>query len=170
MGARLVLFLIVTCGLCLAAWAGESADKSADKSKIEEILLWKVSEDLKLKPAEEESFAKLYRDLSRQRRVAAVRVESLLPQIAKRQSELIAGSLRDDAPLERLLSQYRDALSAYQGVNILEFDQLKKNLGGRRFARYLTLKAEIADRLKQLLSKPEATPPIKTVPKVIEEK
>ncbi len=168
MKARLLylwLMAIVVISFCWPgslALASEATEKmTQNRNKIEELFIWKISDELKLSIKEEKKFSDLFRDLNQKKM-----------SLGQQQDEMISLMAIKTNDKERLkfLNQYRLQLVEYSKIQIREFDELKKILGPERFAKYLNVKRELTNKVKILLTeksekKNSDLPP----PKVIEE-
>lgn len=127
----------------------------AKKNSVEDIFIWKVSDELKLSPQEEKKFADIHRDLNKQK--------------AELQTSL---SILSYEKKSDTLKKYKSTLIEYNNLSIKEFDKIKGLLGEKRFLEYLSLKQDINTKLKSLVLgeevkvKPSKLPP----PQIIEEK
>jgi hypothetical protein len=119
-----------------------SAD-SKERSRLEDLFIWKVSEELKLQPAEEVKFTETIRALNIDKKKAAEQLDDASRGLSQASSK---------ASAEKALVRYRKTLGAYQSVQLKELDRLKTLLGSERLARYIVVKNEITEKLKVLLS------------------
>ena len=155
-------YLIVL--LTLATFTPPTFVQALEKrNKVEEFLIWKLSDELKLTAKEEKEFTEIIKKLNAQKaeqnRILQDSIEKMKKASEKNRSEELA--------------RYRKALTAYNHVSEEEFDELKPLLGNERLAQYLYIKQDLAARIKSMLITPEANGKAKPTlpqPKLIEEK
>ena len=134
----------------------KSPDKSPDKTpekpaehraelRLEELFIWKASEELKLPPLQEQKFTDIIHKLGVRKRNAA--------EILNRVSREL-DSVKTKLEAEHSLKRYHEALKEYQAIQLAEFDQLKSLFGAEKLARYIVVKTELSEKLKTLLSAP----------------
>jgi predicted nucleic acid-binding Zn-ribbon protein len=114
--------------------------------RLEDLFIWKVSDELKLSAVEEEEFASQLRALNTKRKKLNDEIENLLKEmgelsLAQKESEL-PKKLRD---YERKIKQYSD-------TQVEEIKQVEKVLGVRRAAVYFSLKNDLVFKIRQSLS------------------
>lgn len=151
--------LLIPILFCLPLHA-QSAAPTVKKNSVEDIFIWKVSDELKLTATEEKKFADIHRDLNKQKIQLSARLQDLSfqskdnPQLPKSKA------------LE-VIKDYRKTLIAYNNLSLQELDKMKSLLGDKKFLDYLAIKQDINLKLKSLVqSKPSQLPP----PQIIEEK
>lgn len=139
------------------------------KNSVEDIFIWKVSDELKLSAAEEKKFADIHRELNKQKMQLSAQLQKLSfqskenPQLPKSRATVI-------------IQDYKKTLIAYNNLSLQELDKMKTLLGEIKFLDYLAIKQDINLRLKSLVlgnekgedlkPKPTKLPP----PQIIEEK
>ena len=135
------------------------------KNSVEDIFIWKVSDELKLSATEEKKFADIHRDLNKQKMQLAAQLQKLSfqskenPQLPKSRATVI-------------IKDYKKTLMAYNNLSVQELDKMKALLGDIKFLDYLAIKQDINLKLKSLVlgedskPKPAKLPP----PQIIEEK
>lgn len=122
------------------------AAAKGERNKIEELFIWKASEELKLPPKEEQAFTDIIRELNSRRRVASEQMEA-----ANRDLE----TAKTAAEADRALKTHRAVLKDIQAIQMNELDRLGKLLGPERLARYIVVKNSLTERLKNLISAPQ---------------
>lgn len=131
------------------------------KNKIEELFIWKISDELRLSTKEEKTFTDLFRELNQKKMDIGHHQDEMITRLS------LATKEKDR---NQLLAEYRQQLAEYNKIQTREFDELKKLLGPERVAKYLFVKRELTNKVKTLLAeksekKESELPP----PKVIEE-
>ena len=157
------LLSLMLMSLSLAARADQKlAEKMTNsKNKIEELFIWKISDELRLSTKEEKNFTDLFRDLNQKKMDIGHHQDEMITRLS------LATKEKDR---NQLLAEYRQQLAEYNKIQTREFDELKKLLGPERVAKYLFVKRELTNKVKTLLAeksekKESELPP----PKVIEE-
>lgn len=128
------------------------------RNKVEELFIWKISDELKLTVPEEKKLADYVRDLNRRR----FRVNEDI--------QLTLKKLSSNKDREKILSEHRKLLKSYSDLSIEEADRIQKILGVDKAAQYFVLKNDLTNRLKSMLATPDKknAEPL-APPKVIEE-
>lgn len=135
----------------VAPQATPAIDKAAkERARIEELFIWKASEELKLSASDETKFTEIIRNFNTRRRAANVKMDEALSTL---------GKVKTKAEAEKALTQHRSALREMQSLQTGEIDQLKPLLGAQKLAQYLVVKNSILEKLKVLLSAPTPTAP-----------
>lgn len=162
MKSRFVLILfLASCSLSSSvAHAADGANQ--ERSRLDDLFIWKASEELKLPPEQEQKFTEIINDLNSRKRKATEKMEDAIRRL---------GAVRSRAEADKALAVHREALKEYQAVQTAELDRLKPLLGSEKLARYLVVKSELTEKLKQLLSSPKPTE-VKSdaAPKPVEQK
>ena len=152
------------------------ADIQQNRSRMEELFIWKVSDALELPPKIETKFAQTYKRLTQERNDIAAKLEKIVEQINKTLSAPTPPdktSPQNDKQLKNLVEEYRKLMTQYGKIQLDEIEKINNLLGPKRFAQYLILKHQLTQKLKTLLSTPTPEKPSHgeplTEPKVIEE-
>lgn len=135
------------------------------RNQLEELLVWKMSDELKLNTQEEKKFTDIVKDINKRKSQFTQELQASLDKMSK------AATIKEK-DLE--LGRYRKSLQSYGRMSEEEFDKLKTLLGSERMVQYLQIKQDLTNRIKSMLVNPESTP-AKTAkplpqPKLIEEK
>jgi hypothetical protein len=146
--------LIYFLSLSTAVGAVES------RNKVEELFIWKISDELKLSVPDEKSLSDLLRGLNQRRAQVNEELQATLKKMAT------ATTQKDR---EKVLNEHRKLLKSYSDLSIEEVDRIQKMLGSEKAAQYFVLKNDLTNRLKSMLATPENRPAQKLgPPKVIE--
>ncbi len=133
------------------------------RNQLEELLIWKMSDELKLTAQEEKKFSEVLRRLNDRKSILNNSLKDSLVKLKQSSSK----------EQEKELKRYRQVLSDYNRLSLEEFDSLQPLLGAERMIKYLDIKQDLANRIKSMLLAPESTPTKNKklpAPKVIEEK
>lgn len=133
------------------------------RNRVEELFIWKVSDELKLSVPEEKSFAEMIKGLNQRRSLVNESLQDILKQLSESKTT---------KEKEKLLSDQKRQLRNYNELSLEEADRVQKLFGIDRAAQYFVLKNDLTNRLKTVLASPEKTTPPKKLgpPQVIEEK
>ncbi|AZZ37726.1 hypothetical protein CIK05_13275 [Bdellovibrio sp. qaytius] len=148
-----------------------SADRAPTpkKNSVEDIFIWKVSDELNLSATEEKKFADIHRELNKQKMQLAAQMQQIsfkskeYPQLSK--SKAI-----------EIIKEYKKTLMAYNNLSVQELEKMKALLGDKKYLDYLAIKQDINLRLKSLVlgndkNEDSKTKPLKLPPpQIIEEK
>ncbi len=134
---------------------------SESRNKVEELFIWKISDELKLSVPEEKSLSDLIRGLNERR----THVNEGLQEALKKMS-----SAQTVGEREKILVEHRKLLKSYSDLSLEEADRVQKLFGAEKATRYFVLKNDLTNRLKSMLASPEPKAAQKLgPPKVIEE-
>jgi hypothetical protein len=157
-------FFIILFTFIFLSLQAIAADKPAvKKNSVEDIFIWKVSDELKLSASEEKKFADIHRDLNRKKFDLSVQLQKL----SKNSDAAVS-----KAKASEVIKNYKKTLIEYNNLSVQELDKVKELLGDQRFLEYLAIKQDINQKLKSLVLgeetklKPSKLPP----PQIIEEK
>src|SRR4051812_48107016 len=100
-----------------------SLGQSQNKSKIEDLLIWKIAEDLKLNVKEEKSLSEIIKSISSKKQIANGRLEELIQQMPRLATEL---------EKTKALSDYKKQLKTINELSVQEIDQIQKALGSEK--------------------------------------
>jgi vacuolar-type H+-ATPase subunit I/STV1 len=114
-----------------------------DKSnRMEEILVWKLSEELKLNGRDEKKVSELIRQLNEEKSQRATEIEALQIQMS---AELSASEAKN------LLRNYQRALKAYNQISVDEIQRVQKILDPQKSMRYFAVKGGLSQRIRAIL-------------------
>lgn len=134
------------------------------RNQLEELFIWKMSDELKLTSSEEKKFTEIVKNLNKKKAELNQSLQASIEQMGK------APTVKKK---EEELNHYRKDLQTFNRLSEDEIDQMKILLGVERTVRYLQFKQDIANRIKATLANPDS--PLKVEkkvlppPKVIEE-
>ena len=157
-----VLILIYAFHVRAEVTPTDDSKKEANKNYIEDIFIWKISDELKLSVQEEKAFTEIQKSLNKKKSELNKRIQDSL------------AALKDNAS-EADLKKHRQLLQEYNALVLQEFDSIKKALGAAKFTQYLKIKNELTNKMKSILagesaSKQNASNKALLAPKVIIEK
>lgn len=131
------LFLVFT--LIIFSAVGFAADEPAvKKSYLEDIFIWKISDELKLTAKQEQQFTEISRNLNRKKTELNRKIQDSIQHFGETTTE------------EQLVA-HKKLISDYNQVSIMEFEQIKKLLGNKKFVSYLKIKNDLTTKVKSIL-------------------
>lgn len=112
-----------------------------ERRRLEEVFIWKMSEELRLSVEIEATFAEAIRALNREKHSANSEVSQSLAALGKSKS-----------PKDRdlALKRYERAWRNYGELPIREVSRMRPILGSEKLGQYLVAKSQMAERLKAL--------------------
>lgn len=119
-----------------------------ERRRLEELFIWKMSEELKLPLEKEKPFAEAMRSLNREKAKANFEVTKSLDAITKAQA--LADPAKSRLAVEKAVKTYEKAVRSYGQLPIREVTKMRALLGADRLGRYLTAKAQMAEKLLAL--------------------
>lgn len=136
---------------------------TAKKTQLEELFIWKLSDELKLGPSEEKKFADLVRSLNQKKLEGTLKIEQITKEFL---------TAKSDKEKEAILKNLKQVYRNYNSLSLSELDEMKRLLGIQRLATYLEVKQELTAKVKSLLIQRKDEPQKKYLPppKIIEEK
>lgn len=127
--------------------------------RIQEIFIWKVSDQLDLNEKKEKELQDIVFTLSKQKRDASAEMSNLIEKIKQSSSVEEKG---------KLIVSYENALKKYNAANVYEINKLGKIFTTEQLAEYLVLKKELTEKLKMVLNQPRTDKKLRD-PKIIKE-
>lgn len=133
------------------------------RNQLEELFIWKVSEELKLSTHDEKKFTDTYRDLNHKKQILSLKIEMLTNKII---------GAKTDSERKKFYSSYRRTLEEYSQLAVSEFDKMNGIFGDKKMAKYLEIKTQITNKVKALILSPDKVSQEKKPippPKIIQE-
>lgn len=137
--------VIIFLGLPFVAHA-----QTQSKSRLEEFLIWKMSDELKLTAKEEKKFSQILKELNQKKNNLNQNLSSQLKSLSDSKTA---------AERKKNLKDYRKTLVDFNGVSVEELDKMQSLLGDERVIAYLQFKQDLGEKLKNMLTNPEAKEP-----------
>lgn len=119
--------------------------KKNPKNQVEDIFIWKISDELQLSAKQEKEFGDIHRQLNKKKSELTEQLKQLQTDHRKNQPPL--------SKLEQvqLIQKNKKILIQLNQLNIDEFESMKKLLGNEKFLSYLFLKQEINTKFKSMV-------------------
>jgi predicted transcriptional regulator len=155
-----ILIVIVVLGAGTHSFATSESD--IKKTQLEDIFIWKMSDELKLTAQQEKAFTELSKSLNKKKSELNKQIQDAVQNLGGKNQEAD-------------LLKYRKLINEYSQLSVKEFDSIKRLLGSEKFTEYLKIKYELTSKVKSILvgdkpadkkEQPVSLPP----PKVIVEK
>ena len=131
-GAILILISIFS----INAYSNNEAELK--KSHLEDIFIWKISDQLKLTANEEKQFTDINKALNKKKSELNKKIQEAVQNLTAEHSET-------------QLKAYKKLVQDYNQISISEFEDIKKLLGTKKFISYLKIKNELTTKLKSIL-------------------
>lgn len=141
------LFIFI---LLFQIFAVAQAPATNSKNRVDDLLIWKISEDLKLSTKEEKDLNEVLKMLSSKKAKINARLEESIQQLAK----------AAESEKNKMLQDYKKELKQLSEIAIEEVDKIQKVLGSDKAAKYLVIKSEVVNRIRTLMGaqdRPEST-------------
>ncbi len=158
-----IVFYILACAVSVNATVSSTVVK---RNSVEDIFIWKMSDELKLSAADEKKFSEIHKTLNRKK----IEIQNKINEISyfiKQEPTL------DKSRIKKAINEYRKTLNQYNYLSTEEVNKMIDLLGERKFLEYLSIKQDINQKLKSLVigddlqkNHVKPLPP----PKIIEEK
>lgn len=139
--AVLIFISLVSTFVC----ANTENTKKNPKNQVEDIFIWKISDELQLSAKQEKEFGEIHRQLNKKKSELTEQLKQLQTDHRKNQPPL--------SKLEQvqLIQKNKKILIQLNQLNIDEFESMKKLLGNEKFLSYLFLKQEINAKFKSMV-------------------
>jgi hypothetical protein len=124
----------------------EKIEKLEKKSKIDQLFLWKISEELKLSIKEEKLLSEILDDINSRHKKNSEEIQNLIANLGKESSNLELTKNNTKA-----LKNYLSLLSTQSKITQDEVQNIQKKLGAEKAARYLVLKNDFNSQVKNML-------------------
>lgn len=134
------LFILILVLFSFQAFAEEK------KNQLEELFIWKTSDELKLSTSEEKKFTDIVKSLNKRKAELNQSLHDSVDRLA---------TLKTTKEKETELGKYRKVLGTYNKISEEEYDKLKPILGTERLVQYLKIKQDLTGRIKSMLANPE---------------
>lgn len=115
-----------------------NSEVEAKKTHLEDIFIWKMSDELKLTAQEEKQFTEINKSLNKKKSEINKKIQDYVQNLKETDSELT-------------LKNYKKLIQEYNQITISEFDSIKKLLGTKKFINYLKIKNELTSKVKSIL-------------------
>ncbi len=132
---------IITLFLAASLFAVPSfalSESEIKKNQLEDIFIWKISDELKLTAQQEKTFTEVSKDLNRKKSELNRKIQECILKLKEKNQEAV-------------LQSYRKLMTEYNQLSLKEFDAIKKLLGSQKFAEYLQIKNELTSKVKSIL-------------------
>ena len=112
-------------------------------SKVEELFIWKMSEELDLSPKEEKNFSEKFRQLNSKKNELNAQLQRLVQNDS--------GTLTPVAAKD-FLKKYQNYLSSGNRIGLEEIETMTKILGPAKTVQYLRIKHDLSGKVRTLLN------------------
>ena len=131
----LALMIIICFSICSFSSSNEAEVK---KTHLEDIFIWKMSDELKLTAQEERQFTDINKQLNRKKSEINRKIQSSVQSLSEADSDIA-------------LKKHKKLIQEYNDLSVSEFESIKKLLGTKKFISYLKLKNELNSKVKSIL-------------------
>ena len=139
-------FFIALLILCFVSFHPVAAHA---KNNLEELIIWKLSDELKLPAETEKKFTEALRKYNDKKNEFSQIIEGQIQILRK---------VPSDKERQIWLERYRKTLVDFNAIILSEHDDIRKILGDEKFVKYLELKSDLSSRIKNLMLSKEQTP------------
>lgn len=138
--------LLITLLICLVSINAFSVSETeTKKTYLEDIFIWKISDELKLSAKEEKNFTEINKNLNKKKAELNKKIQDLSQELYQ-----VVDPTKSSAQLK--LGELRKLVLEYGQLSVREFDQVKKLLGSKKFVKYLQIKSELTNKVKSLIA------------------
>jgi len=124
-----------------------SATEQVEKQKrrLEDLFIWKISDELKLTIQEEKNVAELIRKTSELKNTNNARMNELIKKLSLNQSK-------------QSLNEHKKLMTEYHQINLNEVESIEKAIGFEKTIRYILVKNDLTQKVKSILATGEVAP------------
>ncbi len=133
------LLLILHLFFFIIPMAHAASDNDTKKTHLEDIFIWKISDELRLSVQEEKQFTEISKSLNRRKSEINKKIQDCIKKLNENSSQAD-------------LANYRKLLTEYNQLSVAEYDGIKKILGTKKFITYIKIKNELTSKLKSVLT------------------
>jgi predicted transcriptional regulator len=130
-----IISLIIS--ISLSAFANDNATE-ARKTHLEDIFIWKMSDELKLSAKEEKAFTEALKKLNKEKSELNKKIQMMADDLNENTSEAT-------------LKSYKKLIQDYNQCSIKEFESVQKILGNKKLVQYIKVKNELSNKMKSIL-------------------
>jgi hypothetical protein len=139
------VILVFISFVSIVVCANTENTKKNPKNQVEDIFIWKISDELQLSAKQEKEFGDIHRSLNKKKSEITEEIKLTQSDIRKNEKPL------SKAEQLKLIQKNRQLLQQLNQLNVDEFDSMKKLLGPEKFLSYLFLKQEINTKFKSMV-------------------
>ena len=121
------------------------AQTDSRKSYLEDIFIWKMTDELKLSIPEEKKFGEIQKNLNKRKLDLNKSIQNSIATLADLKN-------KSAFQINAKLNQHRELLKKYNHVALEEFEAMLKILGPIKFVEYLRIKNDLTNKMKSLLA------------------
>lgn len=118
-----------------------------NRNKVEELFLWKLSDEMKLSVPEEKALTDILRKSSLEKTQIQEKIQMSL--------KALSDSSVDQKKTEKLISEHRQLLQKSHDLNMQEISAIQKRIGAQKTAQFLVLRNELTLKLKSIFTNPD---------------
>jgi hypothetical protein len=116
---------------------------AAQNNRVEQILVWKVSEELGLSAKEEKKLSEIVSKINEKKSTFSSAIENNLRDLRE--------AVKANKKTNLFVKLHTENLQKLNQLNLDEIKEVRKALGEVRLARYLLIKSDLSQRVKMLL-------------------
>ena len=121
------------------------AEIESRKTYLEDIFIWKMTDELKLSVPEEKKFSTIQKDLNKRKGELGKTIQDSVAMLSQNQKQT-------EAKLNQQLNLHATLIKKYNSLAFEEFSEMRHLLGPKRLIEYLRIKGEINNKMKSLLA------------------
>jgi predicted ATP-grasp superfamily ATP-dependent carboligase len=135
-----ILFLSLSLSPFFMALGDDSQKRF--ENRLNELMFWRLSDELALKPQEEQKLKNILKKYQEERKKALLQ-----------QQEAIA-VMADPKKCKNCLKSYEDALNAFGQSSPKEFKELRAALGEEKLKKFILIRSQMTNDVKEALRAP----------------
>ena len=122
-----------------------TAQKDSRKSYLEDIFIWKMSDELKLSIAEERKFSEIQKDLNKRKMDLNKSIQISIEEMADLKN-------KSESEINKNLTIHGKLLRKYNQLGVEEFEAMRKLLGPKKLLEYLRIRNDLTNKVKSMLA------------------
>lgn len=144
MTSQLKVYLLTAFCILLLPTTTFSQNESR-KSYLEDIFIWKMSDELKLTASEEKKFTEIQKNLNQKKLDLNKSIQNSIESFLTVKENAIYD-------IDKKLDQHFILITKYNQLALDEYQEMRKLLGSNRLLTYLKIKNEITQKVKSILA------------------
>ncbi len=122
------------------------------ESRLNELMLWRLSDELELKPQEETKLKEIIKKFQEERKSALMTQETALEKMT------VSANATPSRVCTSCLTDFEKTVQTVASANTQEFKELRTLLGPQKMQKFLLIRSQMSKDVRDALRQP-ATPP-----------
>lgn len=134
---KFLIFLILAALFSRQVYSSQ-IEAETKKTHLEDIFIWKISDELKLSVEQEKKFTEINRSLNKKKSELNKKIQEAVQRLSAMSTDIA-------------LNKYKKLIQQYNQISLTEFEAMRQLLGTKNFISYLKIKNELTTKIKSML-------------------